>query len=512
MCNFWLRGSSCQWTRWLAFLLLPATVVAVLSLAAASVYGQTVTATVGVGAQPNAVSVNPVTNKIYVANGLSKTVTVIDGASNAATTVTVGSGPHTVAVNPVTNKIYVANFNGNTVTVIDGATNATTPVSAGANPYAVAVNPVTNKIYVANVNGNTVTVIDGATNTTTPVSTGANPYAVAVNPVTNKIYVANSSSATVTVISEQQVQPIPLTVSIVPLHTGPDFSVFQLFPSSSYSPVSPPVQKVYFQVDTWQGPWLRANSGASVIAVVPPLLLGLHILYAFASDGQFADSIQTGGQSSPIPGAMAAYVFLVAPLGTETSLALVSGSNPSSFGQSLTFQAAVTAQTFLIPTGSVQFKDGTTNLGMPMPLDGSGTATLVWSSFPVGTHNITAIYGGDSNFRDSSSAAWTQVVMISGAPSSTLTYLSASPQTFFLQAASFMVGTNPPSPGNVVLLDGNRQLGPMLPLNQFGIATFSTPLHVGLHQVRAVYLGNGNVNGSASLVQTVSTSPRPKPR
>jgi len=429
--------------------------------------------------------------------------------------VAAGAASRAVALNPVTNKIYVANANSNNVTVIDGATNTTATVNAGTFPIAVAVNPVTNTIYVANFNSNNVTVIDGATNTTATVTAGTNPNAVAANPVTNEIYVANSGNVTsgnVTIITEQQVQPIPLTVSIVPLHTGPDFSKFQLFPSSSYSPVAPPVQKVYFQVDTWQGPWLRASSGASIVAVVPPLLLGVHILYAFASDGQFADSIQTGGQSSPIPGAMAAYVFLVAPLGTETSLALTAGSNPSSFGQSLTFQAAVTAQTFLIPTGSVQFKDGTTNLGMPMPLDGSGTATLVWSSFPVGTHNITAIYGGDSNFRDSSSAAWTQVVMISGAPSSTLTYLSASPQTFFRQAASFMVGTNPPSPGNVVLLDGNRQLGPMLPLNQFGIATFSTPLHVGLHQVRAVYLGNGNVNGSASLVQTVSTSPRPKPR
>src|SRR5713226_6063830 len=105
MCNFWLRGSSCQWTRWLASALLPATVVAVLLLAAVSVYGQTVTATVGVGTQPNAVTVNPVTNKIYVANGLSNNVTVIDGSTNITTTVSVGNSPSSVAVNPVTNKI-----------------------------------------------------------------------------------------------------------------------------------------------------------------------------------------------------------------------------------------------------------------------------------------------------------------------------------------------------------------------------------------------------------------------
>jgi YVTN family beta-propeller protein len=158
------------------------------------------TTTVAVDSLPYAVAVNPVTNKIYVANRGSDTVTVIDGATNSTTSVAVGHWPWAVAVNPVTNKIYVVNRNGNTVTVIDGATNGTTTVTVGTQPQAVAVNPVTNKIYVTNYVSNTVTVIDGATNGTTTVAVGTTPYAVAVNPVTNKIYVANSASNTVTVI------------------------------------------------------------------------------------------------------------------------------------------------------------------------------------------------------------------------------------------------------------------------------------------------------------------------
>ena len=39
-----------------------------------------------------------------------------------------------MAVNPVTNKIYVANWGSNDVTVIDGATNATSTVAAGTEP------------------------------------------------------------------------------------------------------------------------------------------------------------------------------------------------------------------------------------------------------------------------------------------------------------------------------------------------------------------------------------------
>ena len=79
-------------------------------MGALSAHAQTVTATVMAGPTPTSVTVNPVTNKIYVANdGFVGSVTVIDGASNTVdATVSAGRGPYSVAVNPVTNKIYVA--------------------------------------------------------------------------------------------------------------------------------------------------------------------------------------------------------------------------------------------------------------------------------------------------------------------------------------------------------------------------------------------------------------------
>src|SRR2546422_73417 len=87
-------------------------------------------------------------------------------AQTVTTTVAVGSARASVAVNPVTNKVYVANASSDTVTVIDGATNVTTTVAVGTTPISVAVNPVTNTVYVANGFSANVTVIDGATNTT----------------------------------------------------------------------------------------------------------------------------------------------------------------------------------------------------------------------------------------------------------------------------------------------------------------------------------------------------------
>jgi YVTN family beta-propeller protein len=240
---------------------------------------------------------------------------VIDGATNSTTTVAAGTYPCAVAVNPVTNKVYVANANSNNVTVIDGATNNTATVAAGIVPCAVAVNPVSNKVYVANANSNNVTVIDGATNSTTTVAAGTAPIAVAVNPVTNKVYVANANSSNVTILTEQLVSAIPLTTMIMPLAnnvatvSNPTFSYTV---ASDYAPTAPAVQRLYYQVDTWTGPWLQAApvNGAGSFTI-PAQLAGIHTVYAFAGDGQEATSINAGFGSSPIPGAMTAYTLLI---------------------------------------------------------------------------------------------------------------------------------------------------------------------------------------------------------
>jgi hypothetical protein len=188
----------------------------------------------------------------------------------------------------------------------------------------------------------------------------------------------------------------------------------------------------------------------------------------------------------------------------------------------LTFQATVTAKGAIPNAGSVQFMDGNSNLGPPAPLNGSGVATIVWSLLPAGVHNIIAVYQGAADFQPSTSPAWAQVVMNAGGASSSTTQLNAGPTpTFFRQKATFFVqgfipapvpGNTPPAGGSVVLLDGNRQLGPVLIFSAFGVATYSTPLPIGTHNIQAVFLGGGNVNGSVSSVVTINTSPRPKPR
>ncbi len=136
---------------------------------------------------------NPVTNKIYVADGLNPgSVLVIDGATDSLPVATIAVGANLsysdsdygngVAVNTITNKIYVTNSLDNTVSVIDGQTDSVVAtINVGSGPFGVAVSRNYNKVYVANRFAGTVSVIDGATNAVTnTLSVGAGPQFIGV--------------------------------------------------------------------------------------------------------------------------------------------------------------------------------------------------------------------------------------------------------------------------------------------------------------------------------------------
>ena len=82
-----------------------------------------------------------------------------------------------MVVNPLINRIYVANQSDNSVSVIDGASgNVIATVPTGRLPYALDLNLLNNKIYVANQSDGSVTVIDGTGDTVSAtVPTGIPP-------------------------------------------------------------------------------------------------------------------------------------------------------------------------------------------------------------------------------------------------------------------------------------------------------------------------------------------------
>lgn len=194
----------------------------------------------------------------------------------------------------------------------------------------------------------------------------------------------------------------------------------------------------------------------------------------------------------------------------ETTTTVVSSTNPSLFGQPVTFTATVAANPpgSGTPTGSVQFMDGASPLGAPVPLVG-GTAALTTAALSTGGHAIGANYAGDANFNTSSGTLPTQTVNKAG----TTTTLAAAPNpsvfgqnvTLTATVAATAPGAGLPT-GTVNFFDGITPIGSGV-LDAGGVATLTTAaLAVNAHMVSAQYAGDTNFNTSTSntVGQTVN--------
>lgn len=76
---------------------------------------------------------------------------------------------------------------------------------------------------------------------------------------------------------------------------------------------------------------------------------------------------------------------------------VTSTANPSTYGNPVTFTATLSGGSG-VPTGLVQFLDGTNNLGLPVALNGSGVASLSVSNLTAGVHTISASFGGNASY------------------------------------------------------------------------------------------------------------------
>jgi YVTN family beta-propeller protein len=161
----------------------------------------------GLPTQGSLLTFNPFSNKLYTNGSNSTPLTVIDGATHAVSSIA-GIHATAVTVNPVTNRVYATNFPAvwssyaqtATIAVIDGSTQtvlANVPVGqAGSGAEAIAIDTVSNEIYVPNGEGNGVgnyvSVIDGATNTVSAtVATDWGPGAVVVDEANHHAFVLN---------------------------------------------------------------------------------------------------------------------------------------------------------------------------------------------------------------------------------------------------------------------------------------------------------------------------------
>jgi hypothetical protein len=189
---------------------------------------------------------------------------------------------------------------------------------------------------------------------------------------------------------------------------------------------------------------------------------------------------------------------------SATTTTLASTANPSVSGETVTFTATVaaTAPGSGIPTGTVNFLEGSTTLASSVTLNGSDQATFTTSSLAVGNHTITASYSGGTSFSASTGddTAAPQVVN----KASTTTTLASAPNpstsgqtvTFTATVAPVAPGTGTPT-GTVDFLEGSTTLASGATLDGSDQATFTTStLSAGSHTITANYSGDTSFSAS----------------
>ena len=172
-----------------------------------------------------------------------------------------------------------------------------------------------------------------------------------------------------------------------------------------------------------------------------------------------------------------------------------------SVGTSIALQATVAASSGT-PTGTVYFMDGTNILGST--LISAGAASYSTSGLAVGTHIITARYGGDSNFVAVNSTPQT-VTITTLAPTVALT---AAPSTASVGTTVALVatvsGAGGTPTGTLKFLDGTTVLS-TITLSPGGMASYSaTTLAAGTHSITASYSGDSSFSPVVSSAQTVT--------
>jgi|GEM_PF-3070998 YVTN family beta-propeller protein len=156
----------------------------------------------GWASEPVAVTLDPVTDDIFVADQFPAQLSIVGIVSGFGTevigNVTLPSAPGGLVYDPVDGTVYVTETGMDTVAAVNGTTltiDAQIPV--GSSPAGIAYDSNNSDLYVANSGSHNVSVIDGATNQTVAKIDvgifGANtPVGIAYDAATDQMFVADS--------------------------------------------------------------------------------------------------------------------------------------------------------------------------------------------------------------------------------------------------------------------------------------------------------------------------------
>jgi Glycoside hydrolase family 44/Bacterial Ig-like domain (group 3) len=284
-----------------------------------------------------------------------------------------------------------------TVVAINKTTSAiqTTLTLANFNSSATAA------VYTYS-NANLQQIVAGA-----PVSVASNAFTYNFPAYSATVFVFTPASATLAASKTS------LSASATLITSGQSVTFTTTVTPQSGSGV--PTGSVSFRDGATQIGTGTLSSSGSATFTTSTLAVGPHsITSAYAGDTNFAASTSA-----------VASVTVSAPAKTATVTSLSASATQLTAGQSVTFNSSVAPQSGAgIPTGSIAFLDGQTQIGTA-PLT-AGAASYTSANLAAGTHTISAAYSGDATNAASNSAAVTVTVAPAPTPDYTLSLSQSS--------------------------------------------------------------------------------------
>ena len=438
-----------------------------------------------------------------VPSGATGTMTFTDGATiigispvtngtSAVTDSTLTAGTHIITASYVGDSNFNAATSAPLTQTVDKATPSLPPPSVsnpteqygGTETITETVPPgVSGPVTFYNGSDpiGTAPIVNGTATITVPnLPIGSNPI-TATTPGDANNNPATSPVTIITVTKTTPVLPPPAVSNPNPLPNTP-VTITETVPPGVTGPVT------FTNGGTVIGTAPVVNGTATI--TVPSLPIGSNPITA-----SVAETATSNAATSP-----ATNVTVATSAPTVT---VASSLNPAPFSQAVTFTASLSSNA---ATGTITFRDGSTVLGIGNV--SGGVAILTTSTLAIGTHAITATYGGDTAYSTATSGPLSQV--IGKLPTNTVLSQTAGAQvTNSTVTFTATVSATVPTPtGTVTFLDGTTVLGTAA-LNTNGGAgggsqltgtasiTIST-LAGGSHTITAVYSGDNSFLTSTS--------------
>jgi hypothetical protein len=204
--------------------------------------------------------------------------------------------------------------------------------------------------------------------------------------------------------------------------------------------------------------------------------------------------------SSAYGGSTGAATITVSPTTPTTTTLTATPSSPQPFGTSVTLKATVSPDA---ATGSVQFEDGSTDIGGPVDVVGGGVASTGTSTLPVGTHTLKAVFTPTAGNGYGGSSGTAPFTVTKAATSTVLTTTPASPVVYGT-AVTLKASVSPTTvAGTVQFRYGSTDVGSPVTVTGGKASTGTSALPAGDDEIHAVF----TPTTSASYEGSTGTAP-----